>query len=882
MDDLIGVILTLLIFISFILGWVAFSRTTRLRAEIDALSQQLAELLRGTTASQTGSPSVVPTSSTPPLQEIEDAVEVPGEDSVPTAEPAVNPPKNYPSNTIIDSALTHLQEHWMVWLGGVSIGLAGIFMVVYSIEQGLLDPQARILLSTLGGLALWVGAETLRRRHVQPASLTAAMAAGGSITLFAAILAATHLYDLVGIRAAFALLSLTALLTMGLAVLHGPLLAALGILGAYAVPLLVSTGTGNVEAALAYSAVITASALTLLNFVSARWIWWGALFGAVVWWALSFGANSQVFVRGWYLLTIAYLFSALPGFDLLLQRKSAIAPSVDSLSTYIKSAFSNGSTHPQTSRLLPVLLILGTAAALSIHIESQYQLRILMWTPWLALVLFLARQQEALVIAAWWAFAATLAACLSQHLSVVDNRWQLQLVQQAFETQYLGYLTVTCGLVWAASLWNFSLGRSQHPWAALTALTPVLTLLTGYLTTSPRPDTWALLAFTLGFIYIAVASSLIHNPKRIPLVIWLFFAGHLAIASAVAIRFSPQTLTFALALQLVSLAWIVRRFQVDVTWLIKALTALLTLRLTLNPWLLDYPIDQHWSLWSYGGTTLCCTAAMRMLHPADNPRVDTGNIKAWLEAAALHLTALTLWVELRYALYDGDIFRSDFTATEAGLNVVLFGLIAIAYHMRSKVSLDLATLYRWFSNLTLTLAGLSYLAIFLATAAGLDWAHEHIGTTPITNEGLLLYGAPCLIFFSVYQFGPHHFQKWAWRLSGLAVFVFVNLQIRHWWTNSFDIFYLPVSNPELLAYSAVWLVIAVGVLLAGLQWSNQSWHRQGIILLGLVVAKIFLIDMDDLSGLLRVASFLGLGLALLGLSFLHQKLAPTSEASETQ
>jgi uncharacterized membrane protein len=48
-------------------------------------------------------------------------------------------------------------------------------------------------------------------------------------------------------------------------------------------------------------------------------------------------------------------------------------------------------------------------------------------------------------------------------------------------------------------------------------------------------------------------------------------------------------------------------------------------------------------------------------------------------------------------------------------------------------------------------------------------------------------------------------------------------------------------------------------------------------LLMVVIAKIFLIDMDDLEGLLRVASFMGLGLSLLGLAYLHQRISRAKE-----
>ena len=88
-----------------------------------------------------------------------------------------------------------------------------------------------------------------------------------------------------------------------------------------------------------------------------------------------------------------------------------------------------------------------------------------------------------------------------------------------------------------------------------------------------------------------------------------------------------------------------------------------------------------------------------------------------------------------------------------------------------------------------------------------------------------------------------------------------------------------MANPELLTYSGVWLVVAVVTLSNGLRTKTRHWYPVGLAMLALVIAKIFLIDMADLTGLLRVASFLGLGLALLGLSFLHQKFSVAGRLS---
>ena len=47
------------------------------------------------------------------------------------------------------------------------------------------------------------------------------------------------------------------------------------------------------------------------------------------------------------------------------------------------------------------------------------------------------------------------------------------------------------------------------------------------------------------------------------------------------------------------------------------------------------------------------------------------------------------------------------------------------------------------------------------------------------------------------------------------------------------------------------------------------------------VLKVFLVDMDDLTGLWRVASFFGLGLALVGIGFLYQRLVFVRPATDT-
>ena len=53
-----------------------------------------------------------------------------------------------------------LKENWMVWLGGLSVALADIFMVSHSINAGLIGPVQQFLLALAIGLTLHGGAES--------------------------------------------------------------------------------------------------------------------------------------------------------------------------------------------------------------------------------------------------------------------------------------------------------------------------------------------------------------------------------------------------------------------------------------------------------------------------------------------------------------------------------------------------------------------------------------------------------------------------------------------------------------------------------------------------------------------------------------------------
>jgi uncharacterized membrane protein len=79
------------------------------------------------------------------------------------------------------------------------------------------------------------------------------------------------------------------------------------------------------------------------------------------------------------------------------------------------------------------------------------------------------------------------------------------------------------------------------------------------------------------------------------------------------------------------------------------------------------------------------------------------------------------------------------------------------------------------------------------------------------------------------------------------------------------------TDAEFYAYSAVWIVFALGLLALGILRASIPFRYASLAVLMTAVVKIYLLDMSDLSGLFRVASFLGLGLTLIAIGRIYQR-----------
>jgi uncharacterized membrane protein len=77
-----------------------------------------------------------------------------------------------------------------------------------------------------------------------------------------------------------------------------------------------------------------------------------------------------------------------------------------------------------------------------------------------------------------------------------------------------------------------------------------------------------------------------------------------------------------------------------------------------------------------------------------------------------------------------------------------------------------------------------------------------------------------------------------------------------------------------MVLSIFWALVGVGTIVVGLRRDWDIARLAGLAVLGLSVAKVFLLDLATLTSLYRVVSFIGLGLLLLVGAFIWQRLRP--------
>lgn len=212
-------------------------------------------------------PRPAPAAITPPVKR----AEVPPPPPAPTPEPEPDRPS---LESLIGARLP-------VWIGAVALVVAGFFLVRYAVEIGLLTPAVRTILAALFAVIL-VGASEAARRIpalAEDPRIAQALAGAGIASSYATLYIAAALYHLIGPLPAFVLMVGVTALGLFLALRHGPPTAVLALAGGFVAPLVAGYDAAGIGPLLAYLGLFTAA---LFGLAIHRGWGWLALAATVV------------------------------------------------------------------------------------------------------------------------------------------------------------------------------------------------------------------------------------------------------------------------------------------------------------------------------------------------------------------------------------------------------------------------------------------------------------------------------------------------------------------------------------------------------------------------------------------------------------------------
>jgi uncharacterized membrane protein len=254
-----------------------------------------------------------------------------------------------------------------------------------------------------------------------------------------------------------------------------------------------------------------------------------------------------------------------------------------------------------------------------------------------------------------------------------------------------------------------------------------------------------------------------------------------------------------------------------------------------------------------------------------------------LDSAAILFTVLTLSLQIRHYIYGGDLTVDPPELAELGLQAAALLAVAIGLErVRGRTQNPVHDLGAMIvAGLALALA---MSLIFQSNPLFSDDAIEGL----VFNAVLLAYGTPALLAIVLALIAKNTRPLW-YRGTAAATAVtlaltYLTLQVRRFYQGPVLEFGNATSDAELWTYSIVWLVFGVTLLVIGLLLRSQPARLASAAVILLTVLKVFLFDLAGIGGVWRALSFIGLGLVLVGIGWLYQRLlfprpAPTVSAS---
>jgi uncharacterized membrane protein len=884
MDDFSLAVLVILVILAFpVISIIALVKALNARDRIRELQARVAAL---ELTARPPAPATFEKPETPPAAEPAAAQPSPTIEALhPQPEEPIAPPPGpprpiEPAESATPPAAPTLEERfgtqWVVWVGGLALALGGVFLVRYSVEQGLLGPGVRIFLAACFSIALIAAGEWARRNEIAsgivpipsqhiPSILTAA----GTVAAFTTVYAAFALYGFLSPPVAFVLMGLVALGTLGAALLHGPALAGLGLAGAFITPLLVASDTPNYWALYLYLIVVTAAAFTLARMRLWRWLAITAVVLGALWTLPGVDyAHVQSLSSHLFYVIVCFALAAAMIVSGLAYGPSDTPGKIDGISSGAIGAYLLASMAVVIASLHDpsAFTIFGLLAAATVYIA---------WRTDAGLWALPAAGLMTMLVMIHWA-APDYIDPLIMPAGVVSGAIPGPPTGTAMHFVVGALLAGLFGLSGFAVQGRCATARVALIWSVTAMVTPIAILIALYLRIAEfdRSIPFAGLALLLAALYGYATELLSERPPRPGM------AASAAVFATGAVASLALTLTFALdkgwltvglALMVPGIAWISEQRPLPaLRHLAAAVVVLVLLRIVYEPRIVGDMIGStpifNWLLYGYGVPAASFWYAGHLMRK----RADDAPLRV-VDSGAILFTVLLVFWEIRHLMNGGDVYRTYSSLAELALQVsvglaLTIGLERLRLRTNSRVH-DIGA--RVIGGLTLAAAVIGLGITFNPLFTG-----EPVGGA-LFNLILLGYGIPAVLAAALALVTrgsrPLIYRSIAAGIAVALALAYLGLEVRTLFHGA-DLSRGATSDAEQYTYSAVWLVFGVLLLMVGFKWQSQPARLASAAVVALTIAKVFLIDMADLTGFLRALSFIGLGVVLVGIGWLYQRM----------
>ena len=776
-----------------------------------------------------------------------------------------------------------------IWVGGLALAMGGLFLVRYAIENSILGPTARVFLGFVFGFTLVTTGEWMRRRPerfsvpgFERANIPAMLSGSGIFIMFGAIFAAHAFYDLIGATLTFIILALLSFGAMLSALLHGPILAALGLFAAFTVPFLISSSEPNIAALAIYVILISSGALAVARMRG--WLWF---------------ALSTIAMMMLYAILIEFLAE---GKSLIVVRLYEMVIFALGLITFVMSVYDRRlNANDRVDWLATITLSILTIPAVLHFSEPEglmvqtVEMVLLLIVP-IAVAAFYPALRYIVVLPAFLACLRYASADipdefvlqdLVQALDLEHNSPPLELVRQLTAFAAIGVLTIITLLTGTSYVALRTSARTQIvsvAGATALAIVVILFLRTNILAPSYQ---FAFCGVLLSFAFQAQAAFL---DKRLPVeelgrdgtIAASLIASLIAFAVAVAMYFEGAVLTIVLGLVPAAAVFVSKRYTLQPLRIFAVLSVVpYVLRILWQPLIAPKELVTALPLlndllWGYGLPAVGLIFAAIVL---SNQRKDW--VAEAMQAAAIIVCVVGTALLALHAINPTFSFAERNEALAGAATLVMVG---------GAFSLGLTRITRRQNARVLAFAADTLGALGIGLGGWLLFIaynplHDGVGLSnqvgPIdVGDGLLFnligyaYGLPMLLYIANGWFGRERRNEVFTRIIvGFAIalgFFWINLTIRQHFSPGM-LNALPVGQTEQYTYSIIWLTIGVTTLFAGIGLTSYPLRIASGIIMVLVILKVFIFDLSNLTGVLRALSFIGLGLVLMGIGFIYQR-----------